>query len=114
MMSEYPPEEQAADSGVRIKCPTCGRTFNEAAMEKHERICAKVFASKRKAFDSKGARAATDGDGKGMEKDPYSMGGGFPGNKASKKKQPTKSTAAQEAKPKGAIPKWKLQSLQFR
>lgn len=83
-------------------------------MEKHERICAKVFASKRKAFDSKAAREATDASGKGVEKDPYSMGGGFPGNKASKKKQPPKSTAAQEAKPKGAIPKWKMQSMQFR
>lgn len=34
---------------------------------------------------------------------------GFPGNKSN-----SKSAAAQEAKPKGAIPKWKLQSMQFR
>jgi len=84
-------------------------------MQKHEKVCAKVFATKRKAFDVKAARAATDATGKGLEEDPYSGGGrgGFPG---SKKKPMQKSAAAQEAKPKpkGAIPKWKLQSMQFR
>lgn len=30
--------------------------FNEKAIEKHEKICEKVFQSKRKAFDSAAAR----------------------------------------------------------
>lgn len=83
-------------------------------MQKHGKICAKVFATKRKAFDSKAAREATDADGKGMEHDPYSKparGAGARNKNAGKK---TAAQPAQEAKPKGAIPKWKLQSMQFR
>lgn len=39
-----------------IECESCGRRFVESAYEKHSSICQKVFASKRKAFDSKKAR----------------------------------------------------------
>ena len=35
-----------------LQCATCGRTFNPRALEIHTRICTKVFASKRKAFNS--------------------------------------------------------------
>ena len=34
----------------------CGRSFNVDAFEKHAKICAKVFMSKKKTFDSKKAR----------------------------------------------------------
>ena len=44
--------------GERVQCETCGRRFIPEAFEKHTRICAKVFASKRKAFDSSKARLA--------------------------------------------------------
>ena len=30
----------------------CGRMFNPDTLAKHEKICQKVFQSKRKAFDS--------------------------------------------------------------
>jgi hypothetical protein len=30
----------------------CGRNFNPETLAKHEKICHKVFQSKRKAFDS--------------------------------------------------------------
>ena len=39
-----------------LQCATCGRTFNPRALEIHTRICNKVFASKRKAFNSAEAR----------------------------------------------------------
>jgi len=54
-----PNDEQAPrDDGVREPCNTCGRKFNSAALEKHEKICQKVFVQKRKAFDMKDARKA--------------------------------------------------------
>ena len=30
----------------------CGRQFSTQAIDKHEKVCAKVFQSKRKAFNS--------------------------------------------------------------
>lgn len=32
-------------------CDSCGRKFNEKALEKHMKVCKKVFVDKRKAFD---------------------------------------------------------------
>jgi hypothetical protein len=37
------PDEADQDDGQRVPCPTCGRNFREAALEKHEKICKKVF-----------------------------------------------------------------------
>ncbi len=49
-MGDYaPPQPQR-------QCHDCGRSFNVDAFEKHAKICAKVFMSKRKTFDSKKAR----------------------------------------------------------
>lgn len=37
-----------------VECPEgCGRKFKESALEKHVRVCKKVFQQKRKAFDTK-------------------------------------------------------------
>ncbi|KAL4466340.1 hypothetical protein ABPG72_020189 [Tetrahymena utriculariae] len=42
---------QKLEEGL-IVCPEgCGRTFNEFALEKHVKVCKKVFQDKRKAFD---------------------------------------------------------------
>jgi hypothetical protein len=41
------------DDGERIACQTCDRKFVPESYEKHAKVCKKVFASKRKAFDSK-------------------------------------------------------------
>eukprot|EP00595_Chromulina_sp_UTEXLB2642_P002413 CAMPEP_0196761346 /NCGR_PEP_ID=MMETSP1095-20130614/545_1 /TAXON_ID=96789 ORGANISM="Chromulina nebulosa, Strain UTEXLB2642" /NCGR_SAMPLE_ID=MMETSP1095 /ASSEMBLY_ACC=CAM_ASM_000446 /LENGTH=587 /DNA_ID=CAMNT_0042110753 /DNA_START=13 /DNA_END=1776 /DNA_ORIENTATION=+ len=35
-----------------FECPDCGRKFNEVALKKHAKICAKVFLQKRKVFDT--------------------------------------------------------------
>ena len=55
----YPagPEEEED----RAECSTCGRRFAAAALERHARVCAKVFCSKRPAFDSAGRRAVEGG-----------------------------------------------------
>ncbi|EAS07289.2 zinc finger, C2H2 type protein (macronuclear) [Tetrahymena thermophila SB210] len=42
---------QKVEEGLTV-CPEgCGRTFNEFALEKHVKVCKKVFQDKRKAFD---------------------------------------------------------------
>ena len=37
-------------------CPDCGRSFVASVLEKHKKICKKVFQKKRKAFDSRKKR----------------------------------------------------------
>jgi hypothetical protein len=41
-------------------------------LQKHAKICRKVFVEKRKAFDIAEHRKATDASGKGLEEDKYS------------------------------------------
>ena len=48
--------DAASSSGTRT-CPTCSRSFNPDAYQKHVGVCKNVFVQKRKAFDSKAARA---------------------------------------------------------
>jgi hypothetical protein len=43
--------------GPTFPCPDCGRFFAEGPFQRHARICKKVFASKRKVFDSSKKRA---------------------------------------------------------
>ena len=88
-----------------MPCSICGRKFASDKIDKHEAICAKTANKKRKVFDSKGAREATDATGKGVEKDPYAPPPrkGMPGNK-----KPPAKAAAPTGKEPGKIPKWKL------
>ena len=45
-------------------------------------ICAKAANKKRKVFDMKAQREATDGTGEGLKKESqFGGGGGFPGSK---------------------------------
>jgi len=49
--------DDVEDDGIeRIECDGCGRKFKEEALEKHGKICKKVFQSKRKAFNTKNMR----------------------------------------------------------
>jgi hypothetical protein len=47
-----PEEEEAEDNGERVECTSCGRKFRPDALEKHAKVCRKVFQQKRRAFDS--------------------------------------------------------------
>jgi hypothetical protein len=39
------------------ECPEgCGRRFNEVALDRHVKVCQKVFQSKRKQFNTKAHR----------------------------------------------------------
>ena len=53
-----PNSQGPVDDGERVPCGTCGRKFNQNALQKHTKICQKVFVNKRKAFDIKEARKA--------------------------------------------------------
>jgi len=44
------------DNGTRIPCRQCGRKFNPEAVQKHEKVCKKVFCAERKKFDIKKKR----------------------------------------------------------
>ena len=99
-------------AGGLIQCPTCERSFNEKALEKHQKICVKVFQNKRKAFDMKDQRKATDASGKGMESE-----GGIGGRINNYKPKPPRGRGIRkeqsqdtpvEAGGQKKIPKWKL------
>jgi hypothetical protein len=49
MNSDQP--DEYGEVGVLIPCPDCGRKFNQQALQKHRKICKKVFVEKRKAFN---------------------------------------------------------------
>ena len=64
-------------------------------MERHSKICVKVFQTKRKKFDVAEQRKATDATGKGIaETRPF-------------KAKPMPETTTK----KKPVPKWKLQSM---
>jgi len=44
-------------SGNMMKCRSCGRRFNAVSYAKHSKVCARVFFSRRKEFDSAKHRA---------------------------------------------------------
>ena len=51
-----PPPEPDEDADL-IECPEgCGRRFKEDVLDKHVKVCKKVFQSKRKEFNSKAHR----------------------------------------------------------
>merc|ERR1719334_1341734 len=41
----------------RVPCSQCGRKFSEKALQRHMKVCKKVFCQKRKAFNMKNQRA---------------------------------------------------------
>jgi len=49
------------DVGPLVECGSCGRKFQENSIAKHQKVCQKVFMSKRKKFDSKKARTGKEG-----------------------------------------------------
>lgn len=53
---------RAPKLGNLSACVHCGRQFNKDSLEKHEKICVKVFSNKRTIFNSAKQRAnATSG-----------------------------------------------------
>lgn len=53
-------EEVIVQGEDQIECNEgCGRKFREDALEKHQKVCKKIFQSKRKEFDTKKHRTVT-------------------------------------------------------
>ncbi|PRD22366.1 UNVERIFIED_CONTAM: Zc2hc1a [Trichonephila clavipes] len=53
--------DPSQDGSVELKpCGICGRTFRPEALERHQRVCEKNAAKKRKVFDSSKQRAPED------------------------------------------------------
>ncbi|CAD8172016.1 unnamed protein product [Paramecium pentaurelia] len=95
--NSIPPEED--DDADLLECPEgCGRRFKENALDKHIKVCKKVFQSKRKEFNSKAHRQINQEQAKlekqGLVKDKI----------IEKKKQMAQN----------GDPKWKKQSEAFR
>ena len=88
--------EEGEEKGT---CSHCGRNFVLNALEKHERICQKVFQKKRKAFNTQKQRI-NDSEQAALMKQ------GQMEEKRNEKKGINQN--------KSSIPKWKLQSEEFR
>lgn len=119
-------DENAPDS-PRVKCEGCGRSFRSAAMEKHAKICKKVFQEKRKAFDSAANRLEgqenaqrliqnahkVQAEAKAVAEsgEPVGAGGGGGGGTKASGKASVKGAEEDSGKP---MPAWKKKSLEFR
>ena len=79
-------------------CPHCGRSFVQRILNKHEKICQKVFQNKRKTFNTQKQRM-NDIEQISLMKQ----------GKLEEKRNPMLNN-----KYKSNVPKWKLQSEEFR
>ena len=86
------------DTQPTSPCPHCGRKFNSIALNKHIKICEKVFLKKRKAYNAQQYRFNDSEQASLMKQG------------AMKEKM----NPLLNKKNTGAIPKWKLQSMAFR
>ena len=90
-------DQMPDENEVTTPCPHCGRKFNEISFPKHVSNCQKVFQKKRKAFNTQKQRIVDSEQASLMRQGAIAA-----------KKNPKLN------KPKGGIPKWKLQSMEFR
>lgn len=93
------------DGGPLVPCPDCGRSFKAQSLEKHKKICKKVFQHKRKQFNSAANRLGEFDNAQELI-----------ANATKSEKQREKENHAEKSskKEKGSVPKWKAQSLAFR
>lgn len=94
-----------------VKCEGCGRNFKEEALERHAKICKKVFLQKRKAFDSAANRLGELENAGELIKNAKKI--------EKEVEQKTKevgrtSPKAEEVTSKKPVPAWKKKSLEFR
>lgn len=99
----------------KFECPTCARSFYRAPLEKHVKICAKVFLQKRKTFDSAKMRIEANPDLKEFiqETKGPAVGRAKKGGKPILERKAS-GNVAPPAAPSAAIPAWKAQSEAFR
>jgi len=97
-----------ADKSELHQCDECDRKFRREAFIKHVKICKKVFVEKRKTFDSKKARL-TDEQQQLAQKQEWNDQSNI-----KIKSNISKKPQGYDEKPLKKIPKWKMQSEQFR
>lgn len=97
--------EEDEDDGPLVPCPECGRNFKESRLEKHVKVCKKVFSQKRKAFDSAANRLGNLENADALIAN---------AKKIEKEKEKTEKAPAKEAKKGEAMPEWRKKSLAFR
>ncbi|KAL4464838.1 hypothetical protein ABPG74_011399 [Tetrahymena malaccensis] len=91
------------------ECPEgCGRRFAPEALEKHAKICKKVFQQKRKKFDTQKQRINDEEQEQILEQ--ARVEEKMRNQYAAKSKQPAKVNTQQQDKKS----KWRMQSEQFR
>jgi len=84
-------------------CPDCGRKFNQDSIDRHMKICKKVFSQKRKQFNSAANRLGDLENASELIANAQKIG---------KRKDPRQNPAkGSNSKP---VPEWKKQSLEFR
>lgn len=91
----------------------CERKFKKETLEKHEKICQKVFLEKRKVFDSANQRHLEE-EVKMSIKPKQTSKVSTQANNQITSKPKNEPKEAEKGGDKGAMPKWKLQSLQLR
>lgn len=104
-MSEFPEGgADDVDSGPLVQCPDCSRSFAQDRLEKHRKVCKKVFMQKRKQFSSAANRLGE-----------LENAGQLIAN-AEKIEQEAHSNASKpKVEKKGEkVPEWKKKSLEFR
>ena len=108
--------EEEEEEQEKFQCPTCARSFYRAPLEKHAKICAKVFLQKRKTFDSAKMRIEGNPDLKEfIQETKGPVGRAKKGGKPALDRK-TSSNIAPPAAPDAppATPSWKAKSDAFR
>eukprot|EP00913_Durusdinium_trenchii_P015924 g14965.t1 len=85
-----------------VPCPDCHRSFKAESLEKHKKICKKVFQQKRKQFNSAANRLGEFDNAQELI-----------ANAVKSEKREKENHAENICKDK-SVPKWKAQSLAFR
>lgn len=94
------------EPGELVECEGCGRKFREEALERHAKICKKVFQDKRKAFNSAANRLGELENADQLVKNAKKIE-----KEVEKVKEAKPATPENNSKP---IPAWKKKSLEFR
>ena len=113
--------EYAQDTATAA-CPHCARTFNPTALSKHVKACKGIFMQKVKPKDLAQNRVGhLEDEKKSYSSKPARFGKKQPERKvgasaAAGRGAPGRMNKAKESEPLpgSKIPKWKLQSMQFR
>lgn len=95
-------DELEEDGGPLVPCPDCHRSFKAESLEKHKKICKKVFQQKRKQFNSAANRLGEFDNAQELIAN------------AVKSEKREKENHAEKSKKDKSVPKWKAQSLAFR